>query len=108
MELAKQPSFAGSCFRVKRNVLLLGAPVFSSGSARQTRELTLRNNAAGSRLGKSETESGSSGLSLPSTKSLFPGMSTLAQTNTRLSANVEVCFEPNCRGAGKWLAALQD
>jgi hypothetical protein len=36
-----------------------------------------------------------------------PGMSTLAQTNARCGANVELCFEPNRRGARKSLAALQ-
>jgi hypothetical protein len=35
-------------------------------------------------------------------------MSTFAQTNATWSANVEVCFQPNRRGAGKSLAALQD
>jgi hypothetical protein len=35
-------------------------------------------------------------------------MSSLAQTNDLWSANVEVCFKPNRRGAGKSLAALQD
>ena len=34
-------------------------------------------------------------------------MSTLAQTNARCGANVELCFEPNPRGARKSLAALQ-
>jgi hypothetical protein len=37
-----------------------------------------------------------------------PGMSTLAQTNASWSANVEVCFQPNCRAAQKSLAALRD
>lgn len=36
------------------------------------------------------------------------GMSTLAQTNASWSANLKVCFQPNCRGAVKALAALQD
>jgi hypothetical protein len=31
------------------------------------------------------------------TKSLHPGMSTLAQTNAPWSANVEVCLQPNRR-----------
>jgi len=35
-------------------------------------------------------------------------MSTLAQTNASWSANVEVCFQPNCRAAQKSLATLQD
>ena len=35
-------------------------------------------------------------------------MSTLAQTNARWSANVEVCFQPNRQEAGESLAALQD
>src|SRR5450755_4378024 len=35
-------------------------------------------------------------------------MSTLAQTNVTWSVNVEGCFQPNRRGAGKSLAALQD
>ena len=39
---------------------------------------------------------------------LPPRMSTLAQTNATWSANVEVCFQPNRRGAQKSLAALQD
>ena len=40
--------------------------------------------------------------------SLPPGVSNLAQTSVTGSANVEVCFQPNRRGAGKSLAALQD
>ncbi len=36
----------------------------------------------------------------------LPGMSNLAQTSVAWSANVEVCFQPNRRGAGKSLAAL--
>jgi hypothetical protein len=35
-------------------------------------------------------------------------VSTLAQTNTPRSANVELCFQPNRRTAGKLLAGLQD
>jgi hypothetical protein len=35
-------------------------------------------------------------------------MSTLAQTHAKWSANVGACFQPNRRGAGKSLAALQD
>jgi hypothetical protein len=35
-------------------------------------------------------------------------VSTLAQTNARCSANVEVCFRSNCRAAPKSLATLQN
>jgi hypothetical protein len=39
-------------------------------------------------------------LSSRATTCLYPpGMSTLAQSNATWSANVEVCFKPNCRAA---------
>ena len=44
----------------------------------------------------------------PQRNLFLPGMSTLAQTNATWSANVEVCFQPNLREAGKSPAALQD